>query len=880
MTDHPLGPTVFRKFVGTPYQGYILPIIPVGASLSPNSKLTPDHLGKIPGRYNAQEGHWAGWDWQNNRTTKTQLERWELQQIETGPTAAAMNTVKFPGLDIDSDDEAFRDMVWALADQHLDKTPVVRCRDGSVRAVLFYEHKDHTPPIRKFRIKVQDTAGQQHLVEFLAAGQQVVIEGPHAKGRMHYWRDGGLTEHIGALPQVELDQIVAFFAALRQSCEALGYETVKAPAGSAGGEREDAVSITNLMSPHLAADQDLLARAVRAIDLDDPGIDYDTFITLLRAICAASAGSVDFLHDAVWPWVCERQTVARGNGPRTEERGIEWLEERWRSFHDSQLGAEYVYGWAATFGFNDGRQALAQEIMAHAPTTTAATDGGGDQAADGNGGGGQLAAGAGVPSGPTPPNDTHRALALAFESSCADVRKYSVDTKRWLEHESAVWQPCHTVLSDIGDMAAALASQLLNNPTAVQGGARARALESTGTLLSVRTMLQARPAMIVREEDFDADQHLLNTPDFIVDLRTGETLQHAPHFLMRQQTLVTPDVLAYQNYDNACPRFIQLLRIIANGRDWVIPFLQRWFGYCLTGKIGHQHFLFIQGPPGTGKTQLITILLLLMHTYATTLRSVWMMKNSEKRFDMVKVVGKRMGFGDETQKGATFDEERLSNVAGSIRLQAEVKGGDEFDFPNRIKLNLTGNHRPNFISGEAGGLTRRMLLLEANNPPIKEVMQPEENFAELVVATEGPAILMWAIEGAMLDYADTDNTIFNMLKQPMVDAAYAYTRENSLYWQWVESRMRVAADADIDLSEAYEMFKDYAWSTTRERCRDRRSDFKAALKAMLKDQIEFALRTTRPHPGRTFIKGLGVLNAFDPSGNAGNVVDINSARRI
>jgi putative DNA primase/helicase len=102
------------------------------------------------------------------------------------------------------------------------------------------------------------------------------------------------------------------------------------------------------------------------------------------------------------------------------------------------------------------------------------------------------------------------------------------------------------------------------------------------------------------------------------------------------------------------------LDIMANGRDWVIPFLQRWFGYCLTAKMSHQHFLFLQELPGTGKSQLITIMLVLMGTYGTTLRGVWMMKNSDKRFDMVTIIGKHLGVADETQKSATFDEERIA----------------------------------------------------------------------------------------------------------------------------------------------------------------------------------------------------------------------------
>jgi hypothetical protein len=149
-----------------------------------------------------------------------------------------------------------------------------------------------------------------------------------------------------------------------------------------------------------------------------------------------------------------------------------------------------------------------------------------------------------------------------------------------------------------------------------------------------------------------------------------------------------------------------------------------------------------------------------------------------------------------------------------------------------------------------------MLLLEVTNKPIKELIKVEENLAELLVATEGAAILMWAIEGAMLDFADTDHLIFNNLKQPMVEAAYTYSRENSLYWGWVEEHCEAGPDADMDLLEAFKHYQDHVWNTTHERCRDRRTDFRAALTAMLPN-IEFLARTSGPHPNRVYIKGLG-----------------------
>jgi hypothetical protein len=174
-----------------------------------------------------------------------------------------------------------------------------------------------------------------------------------------------------------------------------------------------------------------------------------------------------------------------------------------------------------------------------------------------------------------------------------------------------------------------------------------------------------------------------------------------------------------------------------------------------------------------------------------------------------------------------------------------------------------------------------MLLLEVTNKPIAEIMKVEEDFAGQLIRDEGEAILMWAIEGAMLDYADTDRRIFNTAKQAMVEAAYAYTRETSLYWQWVEARMRLGPKegpeaVNIDLLEGFEMFKDYVWTSIRERTRDRRSDFKAALTAMLGERIEITRRTKGQHKGRYFIKGLGLAQAVEAPGD---VIDINSARR-
>ena len=53
-------------------------------------------------------------------------------------------------------------------------------------------------PITKARFEfkiLSSTEDDRPAIEVLGQGQQVVAEGPHAKGAMHYWQDGiGLIE--------------------------------------------------------------------------------------------------------------------------------------------------------------------------------------------------------------------------------------------------------------------------------------------------------------------------------------------------------------------------------------------------------------------------------------------------------------------------------------------------------------------------------------------------------------------------------------------------------------------------------------------------------------------------------------------------------------
>jgi hypothetical protein len=362
--------TDFLRYRGTPFQTYILPIIPAGAALREDSSLTPDHLGKIPGKFSPDLGTWTGfYNWQRNITTRSQLERWESWQGDGRPAiAAGMRTNVICAGDFDINDEEVLNEARARFIVALGILPAaVRRRHGSPRCVLFYRQMQRVAPIHKSRLafKIKAT-GELCIIEVLGEGQQVVIEGPHAKGAMHYWEND--VDLIKGLPSflanpITVQDIDRTMRELREWVENDDrFELAKLSLPTTS-DRAAAVSITLLNSPHYAGGeggQELLKRAVEAIDINAPALEgYNDWVNLLRAIKAACGGDHEFFLNTVWPW------AERNAG--TAEKGIEWLEAKWNSFTDSQLGADYVYGVAASFDFMEGVD-RAEEIFAGQPT--------------------------------------------------------------------------------------------------------------------------------------------------------------------------------------------------------------------------------------------------------------------------------------------------------------------------------------------------------------------------------------------------------------------------------------------------------------------------------------------------------------------------------
>jgi hypothetical protein len=159
-----------------------------------------------------------------------------------------------------------------------------------------------------------------------------------------------------------------------------------------------------------------------------------------------------------------------------------------------------------------------------------------------------------------------------------------------------------------------------------------------------------------------------------------------------------------------------------------------------------------------------------------------------------------------------------------------------------------------------------MLLLEAQGENIRGTAKEIVNIASQIVAEEGPAILMWALEASIQDYASQGNAFYNSRVKEMKAAAREYTRENSIYRQWAEAaELRFDAEASMYTESAHDMFTEYA-QRKGEHKRVRLDTFKQAM-AALYPSIRFGKSTTRPHPNKATVFGMGLPEVTDTIGN-------------
>ena len=273
----------------------------------------------------------------------------------------------------------------------------------------------------------------------------------------------------------------------------------------------------------------------------------------------------------------------------------------------------------------------------------------------------------------------------------------------------------------------------------------AKRIASAKTVAAVTTMAAADQRIVLDAGTWDADRRVLNTPAGLFDLRTGQPVDRAGHYLT-QCTAVCPDFAA------RAPVFMRFVREVFTGDESLISFMQRAMGYSMTGETREQVLFFWHGAGGNGKSTLLDLLQWLAGTYALKLPGDTLMASRNERHPtgVAQLQGKRLAVSSELDEGQFFNEPLLKELTGDAEMRARFMRGDFFTFHQTQKHVVVGNYRPRLRGGDPA-LARRLLLV-----PFEAVFDKSTRDRGMLdkLKAEGPAVLAWLIRGAVDWYRD------------------------------------------------------------------------------------------------------------------------------
>ncbi len=267
-------------------------------------------------------------------------------------------------------------------------------------------------------------------------------------------------------------------------------------------------------------------------------------------------------------------------------------------------------------------------------------------------------------------------------------------------------------------------------------------------------------SMACRELEMDRHPWLLPCANGVIDLRTGVLLPGRPEDMMTKAINIAYDPHADMT------EWIQVLNDIT-GNEEVSSFLQRFFGYSLTGHSFEQYIAVFIGRGRNGKGVLFSLLSSVLGPYYHVISPAMLTEQkvdpsinaaSEHKYALL---GKRLVVAGETKRGQRIDAGNLKGLTGDDAIECRPNYGKVVVFDPTHTLCLHTNHMPTGM-GTDFALIQRLLKIDF---PWSFVDDPEAEATKYPAMAASfkkkdprlkdrlranlPAVLRWLVEGCL-----------------------------------------------------------------------------------------------------------------------------------
>jgi putative DNA primase/helicase len=327
------------------------------------------------------------------------------------------------------------------------------------------------------------------------------------------------------------------------------------------------------------------------------------------------------------------------------------------------------------------------------------------------------------------------------------------------------------------------------------------ALESWGAKSEQGSTINAALAILKQLLDvpmttFDVDPWLLNVSNGTVDLRTGELRAHDPRDRITRviRTAYTPGA--------ECPRFESFLGQVFTD-EATRDYLQRYFGYSITGSNREQTMLVHWGKGSNGKNTLHRAIRHVIGAYGQVGPPGLLTSDKEGQYihELASLYGARWVSVDENDDGARLKEAAFKQMTGDDNVRGRHLYKSFFEYLPTYKLHLLTNFKPRIVNGGTG-VWRRLLLLPYKVQFLGDAVDKGLSGA---LEAEAPGILAWLVEGARR-YA-----VEGLKLCPEIRIASAeYRNEEDMVAQFIAEKLVIEEAAKLPTATLYSVYT--AWA--------------------------------------------------------------------
>jgi putative DNA primase/helicase len=324
--------------------------------------------------------------------------------------------------------------------------------------------------------------------------------------------------------------------------------------------------------------------------------------------------------------------------------------------------------------------------------------------------------------------------------------------------------------------------------------------ESEARLKAMVSLAASESEIVATPDQFDRDPWLLNVENGTVDLKSGELRPH------RREDLITKLAPVRLDPDATCPLWEATLNRVLAGDEALKGFVQRFFGYSLTGDTSEQIIAVFHGSGANGKTTICATAQDLLGDYAaTTPADTLLVKHGDSiPNDLARLAAVRYVIAVESDDGRRLAEGRVKQLTGQDRVAARFLHREWFEFRPTFKVVLVTNHRPT-IRGTDHAMWRRVRLV-----PFEVTIPDDEQDKHLgeKLRAEAPGILKWFVDGCLAWQRE------DLGRPDAVQQATArYRAEMDVLGQFFVDRCLADATATVTSKALYEAYTSWCRDT-------------------------------------------------------------------